>query len=560
MRDISLKEMIRRLMGYAKPIWKELGISTLASLLGSLGQMGFMVFGGLWILSASGYGEVTLRNPVGMILCALLVSISRYMEGIYSHIGAYSILAQFRIQLFHRLQALSPAILVEEKIGNLLNIAIGDIETLEYFYAHTIGPMVTVVVLPLVSLGIAFSYSLWYGLVLLPVYLVVIVVIPWLSLRLGQQSGLKLRNALGALKGSLLETVYGMRDVQIFHEQEARASLLNHWNDEVNRCQHSLSLFRQAISSVPNFFVYLARIGLVFVALSWIPVSEESWIGKVVVSLVASSSFASTFSLTFVISHLVEAFAAAKRIFWIEDQIPFVQDEGQEVLKEVESISFEQVSFAYPKQNQFVLDQLDLKISAGETIGIIGESGSGKSTLVRLLMRYYDPQQGKVTINGVDIRNFSLETLHSKIALLEQETFLFDRSLEENLRIANPLAREEELLEALSLAGVADIVDQLTEGLQTSMGELEGRISGGEKQRIGLARAILKKADVLILDEPSANLDTLHERELLRTIDHVYQKKTVIIISHRYSTLIHCDRIFEFKNQNLSLVFEKRKA
>ncbi len=546
-------EISKRLFKTARPIFKKLVISILASIFGNLAHMGFMGFGALWILAKSGQLPFTYFYPLMTLVSALCIAIGRYLEGIFSHLGAYSILAKLRVQFFSTLEKLSPAIFVEQKIGDLLNLAIADIETLEYFYAHTIGPIVTVIVLPIVSLLVAYHYALIYVWVLIPIYLFVIVFIPLFSFKIGQGIGTQLRSSLGQLKSLLVEIVYGLKDIQIFHNQEQKMQVLKQRNEEINHSQHKLAVFRQLLSSIPNFFVYLARIALVYSSLSLFA-NKENQVGIIVVSFVTGASFSSSFSLTFVITHLVEAYASARRLFKLMDKNLYVKENNKAMqLNKIETIELKDVCFHYPKDDKDIMHQVNLCIHRGEKIGIIGESGSGKSTLLRLIMRFYDVDKGKILINGKDIKNYAIADLHKYISLLEQDTYLFDLSLRDNLRLAKQTASEQEIWQALKLAGIDSFVRNLAQGLDTAMGEMSARVSGGERQRIGLARTILRNPDVLILDEPSANLDTLHELELLQTIKKAYNDKTVIIISHRYSTLANCDHIYEVKNNGINL-------
>lgn len=553
-KKYSIFILTKRLLSKAKPIWKELVISCLASFFGHLGQMGFMGFGALWLLSVAKMISFHALYPWLMILSAIFIAIGRYIEGIFSHIGAYAILAQLRIEFFTSIEKRSPAIFVQEEMGNLMNLAMGDIETLEYFYAHTIGPMMTVILLPIISLAIAYHYSALWMWVLLPVYIMVIVVIPSVSLRYGKRIGLRLRRSLGRLKALILETVYGLKDLQIYHFQGKRLTMIQQENEEVNAGQHVLTLYKQALNSIPNFFVYLARVLVIYVAAYLAGIGKADPVGTIVVSFVTSASFSSSFSLTFILTQLIQAYAAASRLFQLEDGPLFVQEKkDSEPLSSISTIVFQDVHFTYPKVQEEILSGMNLMIQSGETIGIIGESGSGKSTLLRLLMRFYDVQSGSILINGKDIRNYSLQSLHDRMSLLEQDSYLFDQSIRDNLLMAKKDASTEEIEACLKEAGIDTFVHRLPEGLDTLMGEMNDRVSGGERQRLSLARAILKDPDILILDEPSANLDTIHELELLQTIEKAYQHKMVIIISHRYSTLVHCDRIYEMKNQRLEL-------
>ena len=272
-------------------------------------------------------------------------------------------------------------------------------------------------------------------------------------------------------------------------------------------------------------------------------------VGTIVISFIATASFSSTFSLTFVVSHLLEAFAAAERIFLIEDANPLTADPSKSVkINQVERINFEDVSFTYPKTKRQILKNFNLSVRDNEHIGIVGESGSGKSTILRLLLRYYPIQTGNICINGISLDQFSFEELHRHIAVLEQDTYLFNDTIAGNIAIAKPEATLDEIRLAAKRAGIDDFIMSLAEGYDTHMGQMSSRVSGGERQRIGLARIMLKQPDVIILDEPTSALDVLHEKELLYTLEKEFKDKMILTISHRLSTLTHCDRIIEVKD------------
>lgn len=552
----SIGEMTVRLFHLAKPIRKELCISALASIIGNLSRMGIMGFGALWLLSAIHAVNGSAFFYAGMsVLCGTLIAVCRYLEGRYSHVGAYRILASMRTDLFDQIDRISPAWMIDHETGDVMNIAIGDVETLEHFFAHTIGPMLTVILLPVVELIIAAHYSSVFVWVLLPVYVLVSVIIPLLALKAGRNTGMNYRTSLGRLKSVILESVYGIRDIQIFGNVEKRVTMMQEENDKVNHAAHGLALHQQAVSSFPNFFVYLARI-LIIAAAGWLMQKGTSDpVGTAVVSFTAAASFSSTFSLTFVVTNLLQAYASAERIFRIEDTEPAVTETEKPVsLDTIETIQFENVSFAYPDTDNKILKNMNLTIHKGEKIGITGDSGSGKSTILRLLLRFYDPDTGKIIINGINEKDLSLQDLHRHMGLLEQDTYLFDTTIAENIGMGKENASMSEIKEAAERAGIADFIETLPDQYETEMGQMSARLSGGERQRIGIARVLLKNPDVVIMDEPTSALDVLHEEELLDTLHHQYADKTIIMITHRMSSLNGCEKIYRLNNGVLEQV------
>ena len=540
----SMKEMNYRLLMMGRPIWKYIGISTLASTLGALSHMGLMGFGALWLLAAAGFSDGAGIYAALTAVCAVLIAVCRYLEGVFSHLGAYGILAKMRVHLFDAIDRIAPAYLIGRETGDVMNIAVSDIETLEYFFAHTIGPMFTVILLPTTTVVIAWCVNPLYALVLIPIYLIISVVLPLVALKAGRGIGMRYREQLGDLKSKILESVYSIRDIQIFGAGQRRMQVVEQANAKVNQAALGLTLHRQTIASFPNFFVYLARILILVCAGVLASRGINHPVGTIALSFAATASLSSTFSLTFVVTSLLESYAAAERIFKIEDAEPETREPEHPVpCGEIETIEFRNVTFAYPGTQKNILEHFDYVIKKGDRVGIAGESGAGKSTILRLLLRFYAPTKGQILINGIPIEQISFTELHQRIAFLEQDTYLFDATIAENIGVAKPDAAVEEIKIAAKRAGIAEFIETLPDGYDTDMGQMSARLSGGERQRIGIARVLLRNPDVCLMDEPSSALDALHEKELLHTLETEYAGKTLLLISHRASTLTGCERI-----------------
>lgn len=539
----SIPRMTGRLLRIAAPVKRTLAVSTLASILGNLAQMGIMGFGALLLLRCAGWVEGSPWAFAGlMVLSALLIVLGRYVEGVVSHAGAYKLLASMRVTLFEKIRTLAPACLMDRQKGDILNIAVSDIETVEFFFAHTIGPLFTVIILPCVTLGLALWFHPLFAAILLPVYLVVSVVFPLIAVKAGRGVGLRYRTRLGELKSLVLESVYGLKDIQIFGFGPARLAQVEEKNREINKAAHGLTLHRQTVSSAPTFFVYLARILIIATASCLAAQGSPHPVGTVVLSFVAAASFSSTQSLTMVVSSLLETYAAAERLFQIEDTQPQVTEPVHpKACGPIREICFDQVGFSYGGNP--VLRDFSLTLSGREKVGVMGESGVGKSTVLRLLLRFWNPQQGQITVNGISIQEISLNELRRRIALLEQETFLTSGTLGENIALGKPDATREEIREAARQAGLADFIETLPQGYDTPMGEMGARLSGGERQRVGIARVLLLDPDVIVMDEPTSSLDVLHEKELLQTLEEACRDKLLLLVSHRPSTLTGCGRI-----------------
>ena len=542
----SMKEMNRRLLAIGRPIRKYIAISTIASVLGALSHMGLMGFGALWLLAAAGFCNGTIAYAALTIACAVLIAVCRYLEGLFSHLGAYGILAKMRVHLFDAIDRISPAYMIGRETGDIMNIAVADIETLEYFFAHTIGPMFTVILLPVTTITLAWFVNPLYALVLIPIYVMISVVLPLGALIAGRGIGMRYREQLGDLKSKILESVYSIRDIQIFGAGNRKMNDVMQANSRVNKAALGLTLHRQTIASFPSFFIYLARILILVCAGYLASKGIDNPVGTIAISFAATASLSSSFSLTFVVTSLLEAYGAAERIFKIEDTLPETKEPVHPVTcGEIQTIEFKNVSFAYPGTERMILEHFNYVIHKGDQIGIAGESGAGKSTLLRLLLRFYAPSEGQILINGIPLEQISFSELHKRIAFLEQDTYLFDMTIGENIGIAKPGASIEEIKDAAKQAGIAEFIDTLPEGYDTDMGQMSARLSGGERQRIGIARILLRNPDICLMDEPSSALDALHEKELLHTLQTAYAGKTLLLISHRSSTLTGCSRILQ---------------
>lgn len=550
----SLLTLTKRLLKIAATLKKFFVISTIVSIIGNISQMGLMGFGAAFILSVA--GKLKYANSVTycilMIMSGILIVTCRYLEGYFSHAGSYELLAKMRVDMFGTLRKLAPGSLIGRNNGDIMAIAIADIESIEFFFAHTIGPLFTVILLPLVTLIIAGSIDMLFVYALLPIYLIISVIIPILAIKLGRNIGIGYRQKLGELKIFLLDSVYGLSEIQIFDYGKRRNEELEAVNRKINRSIHQLAYHRQLVVSTPTFFIYLARIAVIAVASYLALKGNIDTTGIIILSFLVSASFSSTQSLTTVVSSLLETYAAAQRYFDLEDMVPVVNEivEPKE-LKNIDKIEFINVSFSYPEINRKIIENMNLTINFKDKIGLVGESGIGKSTLIRLLLRFYDVTSGQILINGIDIKEYSLQDLRQRIGTLEQDTFLFNDSIAANIALGKPKATKEEIVKAAQMAGIHELIINLPEQYDTMMGELQNRLSGGEKQRIGIARVLLVDPDFLVMDEPTSSLDVINEKGLLKTLAEQFENKTWLIVSHRPSSLTGCDRVIKLENKQI---------
>ena len=548
----GLKEISGRLLEISKGQRGFIAFATIASIVGNLSQMGLMGFGAAFILGCA--GRLTVVNPWvwggAMAACAVLIGVMRYIEGFASHVAAYNLLAGMRTKFFHSLRKLSPAIMTEKETGDIVSIAIGDIDTIESFFAHTIGPMFTVILLPVAALIIAGFVHPVYVLVLIPIYIITSVLIPLAGMKAGRNIGASYRKGLGRLKSFILESVFGLKDVQIYSQGKVRGEEVIRKSRELNRIDHRKTMHRQLISALPTFFIYMARILIIFLvfALAVRDPSKINWV--IILSFVVSASFSSTQSLISVVSSLTDTFAAAERLFDITDRKPVVEERKDAVvLDHAGDVSWKDVCFGYG--NHEIFKGLNMDIRPGDKVGIIGQSGIGKSTFLRLLLRFWDPDSGSIRINGQDIKDVTVRSLRDNIAMVEQSAFVYEDTVANNIAIGVPNASIEDIKQAAKRAGIANVIERLPDGYDTMLGEYGISLSGGEVQRLGIARAMLKNPDIIVMDEPTSNLDVFNEKQIVRTLEQEFKDKIIIIVSHRKSTLTFCNRIFRVLDKNI---------
>ena len=546
--QISIFALSCRLFKIAATEKRYLTLSTLASIFGNIFHIGLMGSGSLLILSSARFiSSSPYIWGLLMLLCSAGIGICRYLEGVYSHAAAYRLLADMRGNLFAAVRNLAPARLVNRQKGDILSVAISDIEVIEFFFAHTIGPLFTIILLPLITLAFAMSIHALFALVLLPVYGVICITLPLLAIKLGRHIGQEYRERIGELKNFIVESIAAFKEIKIFRLGERRTQMGAQETKRINRAAHGLTIHRQLVTSTPVFFVYLARIFVLAVASFLAGKGVENTAGVIVLSFVVSASFSSTQSLTTVISNLLETFAAAQRLFAIMDDEPEVVEAEEPIeLESIERIEFDNVSFSYGREDRQIIHKCNLTIDKGEKVGIIGESGIGKSTVIRLLLRFWEPTEGEIRINGIPLKRISLKSLRSRISMLEQEVFIFDDTIAGNIAVGKPGATREEVVRSARRAHIHRFIQTLPEGYDTQMGDLGGRLSGGERQRIGIARAMLSNPDMLVMDEPTSSLDILNEKSLLKTLREEYADTTILIVSHRSSTLADCSRIIQW--------------
>ena len=550
---ISGLKIMLRLIKILKPLAPIMMITITFGVLGFLAATAVTTFGAVAIGNILGVEMgIGLSTTIKIIICcAILRGGLRAIEQYSGHYIAFKILAILRDQVFKALRKLSPAKLETKEKGNLISVITSDIELLEVFYAHTIAPIAIAILTSSVTAGVLYSVNPYFGLIGIGFYLIVGLVIPVASSKYANQAGLEYRNEFGNTNSFLLDSLKGIKEVLLFGAGEERINTINENSEKLNE---KLKVIKQHEGIIRAFTDITIMIAILVTLYTGVKLFEAGTVdlGQVILAVVLlASSFGPTVALSNLSNNLMHTFACAQRLFNILDEVPAVEEvPGMEDL-EMNDISIENVSFKYKGRNEDLLKNINLKINKGDKVAIIGKSGCGKSTLLKLIMRFWDVESGAIEIDSKNIKNIPTKSLRKVQSLVSQETFLFNDTIENNLKIGKIDASEEEIISAAKKASIHEFITTLPNGYKTNVGEIGSNLSSGERQRLGIARAFLHNPKVLILDEPTSNLDTLNEAEILKSIKNESEDKTIIMVSHRKSSAAICDKKVYVKNNRL---------
>lgn len=481
-----------------------------------------------------------------LFVCAVLRGILRYAEQACNHYIAFKLLARIRNQVFGALRRLCPAKLEVKDKGSLISLITSDIELLEVFYAHTISPICIAFVTSLVCVMIQMQFGWIYGLYSLFAYIVVGVALPIYISKKSRHIGIEYRKEAGNLNNYVLESMRGLKESMQYMDTNRRLSGLNHQTALLANREKDLKHFQAKTISLTNLCVVLLSLGLCL-----IHVSLNSSIQSTIVSSVLQiSSFGPVIALANLGSTLSQTIGAGQRVISLLDETPVVEEVVNGNEAKFNKLDISNVDFAYDEEQ--ILKNMNLSIRENEVIGIQGKSGSGKSTLLKLLMRFWDVSKGEILVDGIDIKSLNTSNLRKNEGYVTQETILFHDTIENNLRVAKQDATIEEIEVACKKANIHEYIQSLPNGYKTMVEELGSSLSGGERQRIGLARMFLHDSKLVLLDEPTSNLDSLNEGAILKSIYEERKDKTIVFVSHRESTLSHCDRVIHMESERVS--------
>ena len=546
-------QIMKRLIIELKPLAPIMAITISMGVIGFLAAIAIASFGAIAIGTL--IGDITFISFTGamgvMALAAVFRGFLRYAEQLSGHYIAFKILYILRDKIFAKLRKLAPAKLEGQEKGNLISLITSDIELLEVFYAHTIAPISIAIITNTIIAIILYMINPWFGLLSVVFFLIVGFVIPYASSSLGKEAGVAYRNMFGECNNYILDSLRGLKEVLLFKNGEERLKEINSKSHRINESLDKIKEHEGIIRAITDLTIMIAILTFVGLGFYQYFVGNLSFTWMLVGIVIIASSFGPVVALSNLSNTLLQTFACAERLFDLIDEEPHVEEvlEGHEISGD--SISYEDVTFAYPNRKEKIFDSTSVNIEKGYKIALIGESGIGKSTFVKLMMRFWDVNEGKIKLDNINIKEVSTNSIRNTQTLVSQETYLFNESILDNIRIGNINATKDEVIKAAKMASIHDFIETLPKGYDTKVGELGGNLSSGEKQRIGLARAFLSDGNVLILDEPTSNLDTLNEGEILKSIKENCEDKTIVLISHRKSTTAVCNKTYKLENSKL---------
>lgn len=563
--EMSTFQVIKRLLGEAKPL---AGLMVAASTAGTIGHLAatflpvFGIIAGFALAGNPVWGMSAAGAITAMIVCAMLRGLTRYVEQYLNHNVAFHLLALFRSKAFAALRRLAPAKLAGKGKGDLIAMLTTDVELLEIFFAHTISPVAIAVTTTIVYAIVAATLSPWMALALIVSHLIIGIIVPRFFATGVRNLGPAIRGAAGELDNVMLDDMRGLDEIIRFGRGEDRAQAIEDRTRALWRDHAKLSRVNGRFAGVGGLLVALLTSAAAGIAINLAGVNLYDIPALVAAFALLASSFGPTLALAALPANLTQTFASARRLFGLMDEAPAVVETGT-ANSDYEGMRLDRVTFAYPGEgSEAILADFSLDVPQHGILGIQGPSGRGKSTMLKLLMRYWDPQRGQVTLSGTPLPQIDVHARRRIQAMMSQETHLFDGTIRENLLIALPESEirnggaagvlDARLREALAKASVLDLIDSLPDGLDTQVGELGDRLSEGERQRIGLARVFLRNADLVLFDEPTSRLDALNEAIILRSIHELSKSEqnadkgqdvAVVLVSHRESAMRVADAV-----------------
>lgn len=543
--------IMKQLIGLIKPLVPIMLLAIFFGVIGFLCAIFLTILAGKSIVMILSHQTSGLTMMITMmIVIALSRGILHYFEQYCNHYIAFRLLAMIRHKVFAALRKLCPAKLEGKDKGNLISIITSDIELLEVFYAHTISPIAIAVIVSLIMIIYIASLNIIAGIIAFIAYLCIGVMIPlWNGKRTGK-AGMEFRNELGNLNSFILDSMYGLDEIMQYDKGIERAKQINRHSLDLSKLQLNLYYYEGTQRAATNLAIQFFSWLMIFVMLMQYSMHTILFENMILCIIAMMGSFGPVVALSSLSNNLHQTLASGERVLSILEERPVVDEieEGKQI--KFEDVVLNDVTFSYDHQN--VLKDFSMSFPKGKTIGIHGPSGSGKSTILKLLMRFWDVNSGSITISDTDIKEIQTRNLRTMEAYVTQETWLFHDTIAKNIQVGNLKATQEEIEEAAKKANIHDFIMSLPQGYSTNVGELGDTLSGGERQRIGIARAFLHQSDLLLLDEPTSNLDSLNEGIILKTLKEETVSRTVILVSHRDSTMSIADKVVKMNTDRVS--------
>ena len=525
----------------------------------TMGTLGFLAAIFIMVLGAMGLVNIlnfdTHLSFSGILTALIVLAVARgalrYLEQMSGHYIAFKLLALLRDKVFSSLRRLAFVKLQDKQAGQLVSLVTNDIELLEVFYAHTIAPIMIAFFTSVILLLVFAHLSGWFVLGALAAYLTGGVILPIITTKLAREDGRRYRELVGEMNDFFLDSVRGMKEIQLFGYAKQRLAEIQQRSQKIDTAFERIKDQEAKVRVYTEVAVSVFNIIMLFTGLILFSLDKIDFSAFLIGVILLMSSYGPVIALSNLSSNLLQTLASGERVLGLLAEEPELKDVERAVdLKEVSRIDVENVNFSYGEEQ--ILSDVSLSVKKGEILGIHGRSGSGKSTLLKLLMRFYDPKSGSIKINGETLPNINTRSLRNNMAYITQQTYIFNETIDENIRLARRDATLEEIMEAAKKASIHDFILSLPQGYQTKMTELGGNLSDGEKQRIGIARAFLHNAPIILLDEPTSNLDSLNEAMILKSLLNVKAEKLIILVSHRQSTMAICDQVIGIENGRMS--------
>lgn len=551
---------LKVMMGLIKLVKPLLFVMLIAIIMGCVGNL-FATF--ITILGA--YGVLTIvgvNTNVSLtliftliVIFAVLRGVLRYTEQASNHYIAFKLLARIRHEVFASLRKLAPAKLDGKDRGNLISLITSDIELLEVFYAHTISPIMIAIITSGFMVFFIGKISVWLGVLSFIFYILVGMIIPIINGKIGKVQGEQYRKEFGDLNSVVLDNLYGLDEILQYNIKDIRKKEMADKTLYLEKTMKKLKFNENIQRNFTDIVIFLAGVIFVVCNVNLVKNGQISFDGALISTIAIMSSFGPVAALSALSNNLTQTLACGNRVLNLLEEEPITYEimAGEEVNSS--EITCDNVTFSYndtkyhadSAKNVKVLENYSYKYEPNKIYGILGKSGCGKSTLIKLMMRFYETQKGAITYGQTNVNDINTKSLRDNVAYVTQETFLFNDTIENNIKIANLSATHSEVVQAAKKASIHNLIESLPNGYATKLGEMGDGLSGGEKQRIGIARAFLHGSDVLLLDEPTSNIDSLNEGIILKSLKEEKNNKTIILVSHRKSTMGICDEVIRME-------------